>query len=69
MATVLELRTSLIMKGYSTTESTPEQLLLAPKITVHTHPLLLSPVVLIGADVDTALEYQTTTVTAAIQRR
>lgn len=69
MATILELRNTLVSKGYSTTQSMPEQLALAPKISVHTHPLLSSPVVLIGADSDTALEYQQQLVTQAIQRR
>ena len=69
MTTILELRNTLIGKGYSTTQSTPEQLAIAPKISVHTHPLLSSPVVLIGADTDTALEYQEQLVQQAIQRR
>lgn len=69
MATVLELRNQLTAKGYSQTESSAEQLTLAPKISVHTHPLLASPVLLIGADTDTALDYQSTAVNAAIQRR
>lgn len=69
MATVGELRTQLLGKGYQTTTSTPEQQTLAPLITIHTHPLITNPVVLIGADVTSAMQYQEQQVSSAIQRR
>lgn len=69
MASLLELRNSLAARGYSTTQSSANQLTLAPLITVHTHPLLSSPVVLIGANNDLALGYQELAVNNAIRRR
>lgn len=69
MATVGELRTQLLGKGYQATISTPEQQALAPLITIHTHPLVTNPVVLIGADTTTAMPYQEQQVSSAIQRR
>lgn len=69
MSSILELRTQLASKGYQETASVGEHLSVAPLITVHTHPLLSSPVVLIGNHSDTALPYQVTLVSAATQRK
>lgn len=69
MTTLLELRAQLTAKGYSQTYSTPEQQLSSPAITVHLHPLITNPVVLIGEDPATAKKYQEDLVTEAIKRR
>lgn len=69
MATLLSLRNQLASKGYSVTQSDANQLNLAPLITVHTHPLLSSPVVLIGANEEEGLAYQNKVVTEAVRRR
>lgn len=69
MATVGELRATLTAKGYSSTASSGSDLSAAPLITVHTHPLLSSPVILIGADANTAKPYQSSIVAQATTRR
>lgn len=69
MTTLLELRSTLTSKGYSQISSTPEQQQTVTPITVHLHPLITNPVVLIGADSDTARSYQNELITEAIKRR
>lgn len=69
MTTLLELRAQLAAKGYQQTNSTVAQQALTPLITVHVHPLITNPVVLIGSDADTSKEYQNQLVTEAIKRR
>lgn len=63
MATIATLKAQLIAKGYA--------IVISPSlpISVFTHPLITAPLVLRGADTDTALPYQETAVNAAIQRR
>jgi hypothetical protein len=63
MTTLAELRAQLTAKGYVTELSSN------PVLTVHTHPLITNPVVLIGIDSETAREYQNTLVSEAIKRR
>ncbi len=69
MTTLLDLRTQLTAKGYSQTNSTTEQQALSPLISIHLHPLITNPVVLIGVDNTTAKKYQEDLVTEAIKRR
>lgn len=69
MKTLAELRRQLAIKGYSQTNSTAEQQALSPLISVHLHPLITNPVVLIGEDSTTAKKYQEDLVTEAIKRR
>ena len=69
MATLGELRLQLFTKGYIQTSSDAAQQIEAAPITVHLHPLITNPVVLIGSDGETAREYQTTLVAEAIKRR
>lgn len=63
MTTLSELRAQLTAKGYTTELSSD------PVLTVHTHPLITNPVVLIGIDSSTARGYQETLVAEAIKRR
>lgn len=69
MSTLAELRAVLGSKGYLQTTSTIAQQAIAPLISIHTHPLITNPVVLIGLDTDTAKNYQELLVTEAIKRR
>lgn len=69
MATVGELRQQLAAKGYASRASTPADLGAAPQVSVHTHPLITNPVVLLGADSDQAKSYQQAAVTQALTRR
>ena len=69
MAILAENRALLSNKGYQQVASNPTQELLHAKITIHTHPLLISPVVLIGADTDLAKEYQNNLVIQATTRK
>jgi len=69
MATLAELRLQLFSKGYVQTSSDATQQLEVPLISIHLHPLITNPVVLIGEDGTTAREYQETLVTEATKRR
>ena len=69
MTLLSELRTQLTAKGYQQASSSTEQLSIAPLVTVHTHPLLSSPVILIGVDEDTAIAYQVEAVNTAVTRK
>lgn len=63
MATIAALKAQLTAKGYQAAVSP------TLPVSVYTHPLITAPVVLIGADADTAKPYQEEAVTAAVQRR
>lgn len=69
MDNLSQLRAILASKGYSQSASTADQQIGLPPISVHLHPLLKSPVVLIGTDGDIALDYQAAIVAAATERR
>lgn len=69
MATLADLRAQLAAKGYNQSTPTAAERGNLPVVTLHLHPLITHPVVLVGEDGAIAKEYQTTLVTQAITPR